>query len=101
MVEITASDGMFRAGDVVINESDTLAVLDGRIDRVDVRLPTDTNGPCGRKTWGCRLAPRSRSDWDLLLLLRGDTRTLEARDPVTFELRGQVALPDEVGWSTA
>jgi hypothetical protein len=82
MVEITASDGMFRAGDVVINES-------------------DTNGPCGRKTWGCRLAPRSRSDWDLPLLLRGDTRTLEARDPVTFELRGQVALPDEVGWSTA
>lgn len=34
---------------------------------------------------------------DLLYLLRSDTRTLEARDPVTFELLGQVALPVEVG----
>jgi len=34
---------------------------------------------------------------DLLYLLRADTRTLEARDPETFELRAQIALPDDVG----
>jgi hypothetical protein len=35
---------------------------------------------------------------DLLYLLRGDTRTVQARDPVTFELRGEVVLPDEIGF---
>jgi len=33
---------------------------------------------------------------------RSGTPTLDARDPETFELRGQIALPDEVGfWSYA
>jgi hypothetical protein len=34
---------------------------------------------------------------DLLYLLRSDTRTLEARDPVTLEVRGRVDLPGEIG----
>ena len=39
---------------------------------------------------------------DLLYLLRGDTRTVQARDAVTFELRGEIALPHEIGyWSHA
>jgi len=39
---------------------------------------------------------------DLLFVLRYDTRTLDARDPVSFELRGQVAVPDEiVSWTYA
>ena len=44
-VEVTASGGTFAAGDVIVRNRDTLAVLDRATDRVILRLPTDANGP--------------------------------------------------------